>query len=63
MVNEIITVDKGYFTTREEAEQDVQRTGFTSREFDSPVTDKELPAHFHNDPIISYCLEGVCQNQ
>ena len=56
-----ISVDTAYFdpSKPEEVQDDIKRTGFNNqREFKSPVTDDELPPHWHSTDIISYVVAG-----
>ena len=60
-----ITIDKAYFdaTTPDQGKlavlEDAKKAGYQNhRELKSPVTDKQLPVHWHSTDIISYVLQG-----
>jgi hypothetical protein len=52
-----LTVDKGYFQTKEDVFDDIRRSGFWPTTYISG-TSPELPLHWHDGDIIGYVMEG-----
>jgi quercetin dioxygenase-like cupin family protein len=52
-----MTIDKAYFTSKDEVIQDVLKTGFWPTTFISNNS-PELPVHYHEQDIIGYVMEG-----
>ncbi len=52
-----MTIDKGYFTSREEVLEDIARTGFWPTTYVSEPS-PELPLHHHGQDIIGYVMRG-----
>ena len=52
-----MTVEKGFFDSREEVMADIARTGFWPTTFVSESS-PELPLHYHNQDIIGYVMTG-----
>ena len=52
-----MTVEKGFFETREDVMQDIAATGFWPTTFTSENS-PELPLHHHKQDIIGYVMEG-----
>jgi quercetin dioxygenase-like cupin family protein len=52
-----MVIEKGYFSDRAEAMNDIAKTGYWPTTF---VSDKspELPIHYHDHDIIGYVVEG-----
>ena len=53
-----VRVVKHFFKTKEDVEADVIKNGFKSRPLTSPVTENELPFHYHPVDIVTYALAG-----
>ena len=52
-----MTVEKGFFETREDVMNDIAGTGFWPTTFTSENS-PELPLHHHKQDIIGYVMEG-----
>ncbi len=52
-----LTVDKGYFQTKEDVFDDIRSSGFWPTTYISG-TSPELPLHWHDGDIIGYVMEG-----
>ena len=52
-----LSVDRGFFSTREEVLEDIRRTGFWPTTYVSSRS-PELPLHWHQDDIIGYLIQG-----
>lgn len=52
-----LTVDKGFFSSKEEVFDDIRRSGFWPTTYISAPS-PELPLHWHDGNIIGYVMEG-----
>jgi len=52
-----LTVDKGFFKTKEDVFDDIRSSGFWPTTYISD-TSPELPLHWHDGDIIGYVMEG-----
>ncbi|HIG68724.1 MAG TPA: cupin domain-containing protein [Myxococcales bacterium] len=52
-----MTIDKGHFSDRAGAMQDIQQTGYWPHTFVSGAS-PELPIHRHDHDVIGYVVEG-----
>ena len=52
-----LTVDKGFFKTKEDVFDDIRSSGFWPTTYISN-TSPELPLHWHDGDIIGYVMEG-----
>jgi uncharacterized cupin superfamily protein len=52
-----VVIEKGFFTTKAEAMDDIRASGFWPTTY---ISDKspELPLHYHDHDIIGYVMEG-----
>jgi uncharacterized cupin superfamily protein len=52
-----MVIEKGFFTTKAEAMDDIRASGFWPTTFISNKS-PELPLHYHDHDIIGYVMEG-----
>lgn len=52
-----LTVDKGFFTSKDQVLEDIRKSGFWPTTYISNAS-PELPLHWHDGDIIGYVMEG-----
>ena len=52
-----MTVDKGFFQTKDEVFEDMRKTGYWPSTYISPASG-ELPVHWHNLDVVAYVMAG-----
>ena len=52
-----LTVDKGFFSSKDQVLEDIRKSGFWPTTYISNAS-PELPLHWHDGDIIGYVMEG-----
>ena len=52
-----LTVDKGFFTSKDQVLEDIRKSGFWPTTYISNAS-PELPLHWHDGDIVGYVMEG-----